>query len=144
MRMPTQQLPRRLHETDSTWLERLIERSLQAQPPRPPSTPQQTPQQPTIEPKEDPKTLRDRQHHLTMRELRQQFLLGPFRPQQLSLLVTRGAQTPLLAGERHQVVVAALLAVHSGRALSEDPTVEVPMSSPLHAAAKPTVREGLR
>ena len=33
----------------------------------------------------------------------------------------------------------ATLAVHPGRALGEDPTVEVPMSRPLHTAAKPTV-----
>ena len=34
----------------------------------------------------------------------------------------------------------ALLAVHPSRALREDPTVEIPMSRPLHASPQPTVR----
>ena len=83
--------------------------------------------------------LGDREHHLAVRDVFEQFPLGPIHPQKLALLVAAGAQAPELAGEGDEELVPAIRAAHPGDALVEEAAIEVAVDCRLDAATQITV-----
>ena len=71
-----------------------------------------------------------------MRNVFEQLLLGPLRPQKLALLVAARAQAPELAGEGDQELVPTVRTTHPGDALIEDAAIEIAVNRRLDAATQ--------
>ncbi len=101
-----------------------------------PGTAGQPSQELAVVAEEDSKPLGNREDHLAVRDILEQFLLGPVRPQKLALLVAAWAQAPELAREGDQELMPAVRAAHPGNTLVEDAAVEVAVYRRLDAAAQ--------
>ena len=137
MRMEVEQLSRGLQEPGPARshigaVKVAVEVELQ----RPPGTSGQLSQELAVVAEEDSEPLRDGEDHLAMGDVFEQLLLGPSRPQQLTLLVAARAEPPELAGEGDQKLVSALRAAHPGDTLVEDAAIEVAMDCRFDAAAQ--------
>jgi hypothetical protein len=64
-----------------------------------PSATRQLPKEFPVVAEEDPQPLGNGEDHLAVRNIVEQLLLGPLRPQKLAFLVAARAQAPELAGE---------------------------------------------
>jgi len=71
-----------------------------------------------------------------VRDILEQFLLSPVRPQKLALLVAARAQSPELAREGYEELVPAVGAAHTGDSVVNDAAIEIAVDRWPDAAAQ--------
>jgi hypothetical protein len=89
-----------------------------------------------------PQQARDGQHHVTVRDRSEQLLAQPLGPEELLLLLARGAEAAAAPGEGHENAPAALGAPQPGEAVLEQPAAQELPQHPLDHRAQRPVRAG--